>query len=84
MDANSYSGSLLGTATIAIFLGISWFCKNKCRHSKCKLNSKCLEISSEEDTRNTLREEIILELQNEGVIPLQRQRAFTEIQSSLV
>ena len=59
---------------------------DKCRHSKCKLNSKCLEISSEEDTRNTLREEIILELKNEGVIPvpLQRQRAFTEIQPSLV
>ena len=70
MDTSSYSGSLLGTATVAIIFGVSWLCKTKFKHSKCKLNSKCLEISSQEDSlRNTIRQELMDELRREGIIP---------------
>ena len=70
MELSTYSGSFLGTATVAVILGVSWLCKNKLKHSKCKLNSKCLEISSQEDSlRNTVRLEILEELRREGVIP---------------
>ena len=70
MNVSNYSGSLLGTATVAIIFGVSWLCKNKLKHSKCRLNSKCLEISSQEDSlRNTIRQELMDELRREGIIP---------------
>ena len=70
MDVSNYSGSLLGTLTIAVFLGISWLCKNKMKHSSCRLNCPCLEIKSREDTlRNTIRMELIEEMKSEGLIP---------------
>lgn len=70
MDFGNYSGSLLGTATVAVIFGVSWLCKNKLKHSKSRLNCKCLEISSQEDSlRNTIRNELIEELRREGVIP---------------
>ena len=70
MDASTYSGSLLGTLTVGVLIGVSWLCKNKMKHSRCKFNTKCLEISSREDTlRNTIRDELIEELRRDGIIP---------------
>ena len=81
MELSTYSGSFLGTATVAVILGVSWLCKNKLKHSKCKLDSKCLQISSQEDSlRNTVRLEILEELRRDGVIPRQAMEGeFTEV-----
>ena len=70
-NLSGYSGSLLGTLTVAAVLGVGWCVRNKLKHSRCDLNSGCLKISSHEDddTRNTIREEILEKLRLEGVIP---------------
>jgi len=71
-SGSSYSGSLLGTLTVAAVLGVAWCVKNKMKHSRCDLNSKCLKISSHEDDdmrRSTIRLEVLEQLRREGVIP---------------
>lgn len=70
MDAANYSGSLLGSLTCMVFLGVGWLVRNKLKHSKCSLNSGCLKISSQEDDlrKSTLRGEILEELRKDGLL----------------
>ncbi len=82
MDSLSgYSGSLLGTLTVAAVLGVAWCVRNKLKHSKCDMDSGCLKISSHEDdsTRNTIREEIMEELRREGLLPAPRLPLESEV-----
>ena len=66
-----YGTSVLGAFTVAAVAGIAWCVRKKFKHSKCTHDSGCLKVSSREDdeTRNTIREEILEELRREGVIP---------------
>jgi len=71
LNLSGYGDSLLGTLTVAAVFGVAWCVRNKLKHSKCDLDSGCLKISSHEDddTRSTIRKEILDELRREGVIP---------------
>ena len=68
---SEYGTSILGALTVAAIAGIAWCVKNKLKHSRCALDSGCLKVSSREDeeTRNTIRNEILEQLRREGVIP---------------
>ena len=70
-DFSGYGGSALGALTVAAVAGIAWCARNKFKHSKCNLDSGCLKLSSREDdeTRNTIRREIMEELRRDGIIP---------------
>ena len=65
-----YGGSVLGALTVAAVAGVAWCAKNKFKHSRCDLDSGCLKLSSREDdeTRNTIRREILEELRRDGII----------------
>ena len=71
ITASGYGGNVLGALTVAAIAGIAWCVRTKFKHSKCALDSGCLKLSSREDdeTRNTIRMEILDELRREGVIP---------------
>jgi len=66
-----YGGSVLGALTVAAVAGVAWCAKNKLKHSTCDVDTGCLKLSSHEDdeTRNTIRREILDELRRDGVIP---------------
>ena len=61
---------MLGALTVAAVAGVAWCAKNKFKHSRCDLDSGCLKLSSHEDdeTRNTIRREILEELRRDGII----------------
>ena len=67
-----YGTSVLGAFTVAAVAGIAWCVRKKFKHSTCALDSGCLKVSSHEDdeTRNTIRNEILEELRREGIIPV--------------
>ena len=71
LSASGYGNTVLGALTVAAVAGIAWCARNKFKHSKCAIDSGCLKLSSREDdeTRNTIRNEILEELRREGVIP---------------
>ena len=72
MDSFSgYGGSVLGALTVAAVGGVAWCARNKFKHSKCDIDTGCLKMSTHEDddTRNTIRREILEELRRDGVIP---------------
>lgn len=50
----NYGTNLAGTVTAALIFGVAWCVKNKCKHSKCAINSKCLTCSA--DDTDTIRE----------------------------
>ena len=57
MDSNfakEYGTNIAGTITAAIIFGIAWCVKNRCRHMKCAVNSKCIQCSA--DDTDTIRE----------------------------
>ena len=66
-----YGGSVLGALTVAAVAGVAWCARNKFKHSKCDIDTGCLKLSPHEDdeTRNTIRREILEELRRDGVIP---------------
>ena len=65
-----YGGSVLGALTVAAVAGVAWCAKNKFKHSKCDINTGCCKMSTHEDdeTRNTIRREILEELRRDGII----------------
>ena len=71
MDISGYGQNVLGAMTVAIIAGVAWCVRNKFKHSNCELDSGCLKVTSHEDdeTRNTIRREILDQLRAEGVIP---------------
>ena len=71
ISASGYGSGLLGTLTVAGIAGIAYCVKTKMKHSSCDLDSGCLKVSAHEDdeTRRTIREEILEQLRREGVIP---------------
>lgn len=71
MDYSSYGSNVLGAMTVAGIAGVAWCVRNKFKHSNCELDSGCLKVSSHEDdqTRNTIRREVLDELREEGIIP---------------
>ena len=69
MELNGYSGSILGSLTVAAVAGVAYCVKNKFKHSECALDSGCLKVKSrEDDTRNTIRREIMDELRRDGFL----------------
>jgi hypothetical protein len=69
MDSSSYGTSALGALTVAVIGGIGWWLRNRCKHSRCALNSGCLKISSQDDERkSTIRAEVLEQLRKEGLL----------------
>ena len=67
---SNYGSSLASLVTFSVFAGIAWVCKNKCKHSKFAIDSGCLTFSADDETRrSTIRQEILLELRAEGLLP---------------
>ena len=71
LSASGYGNTVLGGLTLAAVAGIAWCARKKMKHSKCAIDSGCLKLSTREDdeTRLTIRNEILDELRREGVIP---------------
>ena len=77
---SSYGTNLASILTVAALGGIAWCAKNKCKHSKCALDSGCLKIEADDETRrSTLRAEVLQELRDEGLIPQHRQLGETAV-----
>ena len=77
---SSYGTNLASVLTVAALGGIAWCAKNKCKHSKCALDSGCLKIEADDEARrSTLRAEVLRELRSEGLIPPRRQTGETEV-----
>ena len=45
-----YGTNIAGTITAALIFGIAWCAKNKCKHSKCAVNSRCFKCSADDET----------------------------------
>ena len=87
INLSEYSGSLLGSLTVAVVLGVAWCARNKLKHSKCAIDSKCLKISTQEDEvtrRSTIRLEILDELRRDGILPSSRRSTGETGEVSLV
>ena len=70
---SNYGTNLASILTFSALAGIAWCAKNKCKHSKCDLDSGCLKISADDEARkSTIREEILQELREEGLLPPRR------------
>ena len=57
-NTNFYSNlgaSALGNILLLIVVGISWVCKNKCKHSKSKCDMGCCQFSAQEDSIETMK-----------------------------
>ena len=52
---DGYGQNLAATITAALILGAVWVCKNKCKHSKCAIDTNCLQCSP--DDIETIRED---------------------------
>ena len=50
---SNYGSSLASLVTFSVFAGIAWVCKNKCKHSKCAIDSGCLKFSADDETRRS-------------------------------
>ena len=53
-NLQSYGTNIAATVTAALIFGVAWCVKNKCKHSKCAVNSKCITCSA--DDTDTIRE----------------------------
>lgn len=53
-NLSGYGQNLAATITAAIIFGVAWIVRNKCKHSRCALNSKCIQCSA--DDLDTIRE----------------------------
>ena len=53
-NISGYGQNLAATITAAIIFGVAWLVRNKCKHSKCAINSKCIQCSA--DDLDTIRE----------------------------
>jgi len=53
-NISGYGQNLAATITAAIIFGVAWVVRNKCKHSKCAVNSKCIQCSA--DDIETIRE----------------------------
>ena len=54
-DLSGYGQNLAATITVAIIFGVGWLVRNKCKHSRCAINSKCVQCSA--DDFDTVRED---------------------------
>ena len=77
---SAYGTNLASVLTVAVLGGIAWCAKNKCKHSKCALDSGCLKIEADDEARrSTLRAEVLQELRDAGVIPPRRRSEGSEV-----
>ena len=53
-NISGYGQNLAATITAAIIFGVAWLVRNKCKHSKCAIDSKCIQCSA--DDIDTIRE----------------------------
>ena len=53
-NLQSYGTNIAATVTAALIFGVAWCVKNKCKHSKCAVNSKCITCSA--DDTDTIRD----------------------------
>ena len=53
-NISGYGQNLAATITAAIIFGVAWIVRNKCKHSRCAIDSKCLTCSA--DDLDTIRE----------------------------
>ena len=69
-NLSGYGQNLAATITAAIIFGVAWLVRNKCKHSRCALNSKCIQCSA--DDLDTIRRAPIeirrVESRDEGVV----------------
>ena len=61
-----YGTNIAGTITAALIFGVAWCVKNKCKHSKCAVNSKCFKCSADDET--TIRKMPRLPVRPEGEV----------------
>ena len=54
LSIGGYGQNLAALVTFSVFAGIGWLCKNRMKHSKCKVNSRCFEF--EADGNDTVHE----------------------------
>ena len=54
-NISGYGQNLAATITAAIIFGVAWLVRNKCKHSQCAVNSKCIQCSA--DDIDTIREQ---------------------------
>ena len=71
MNVDGFGSNVLGSLAVVFSLAAAWLCKNKLKHSKCAFHVPCLDIETREDdqSRRSIRLDIIQELKREGVIP---------------
>ena len=53
-NISGYGQNLAATITAAIIFGVAWLVRNKCKHSACAIDSKCIKCSA--DDLDTIRE----------------------------
>ena len=49
-----YGTTVAGSVTAAVIFGVAWCVRNKCKHSRCAVDSGCLKFSA--DDKDTIRE----------------------------
>ncbi len=54
-NISGYGQNLAATISAAIIFGVAWLVRNKCKHSTCAINSKCIQCSA--DDLDTIRED---------------------------
>ena len=71
MNVDGFGSNVLGSLAVVFSLAAAWLCKNKLKHSKCAFHVPCLDIETREDdqSRRSIRLDIIKELRRDGVIP---------------
>lgn len=60
-NLQSYGTNIAATVTTALIFGVAWCVKNKCKHSKCAVNSKCITCSADDTDTIHRRPSITLE-----------------------
>jgi hypothetical protein len=70
VNLGGYGNTVLGGITLTVFVAVGWCVKNRMKHSRCDLDSKCLKFSTREDGRkSTIRKEVLDELRRDGILP---------------
>jgi len=73
MSAVSFGSGIAANIATVVIVGAAWLCKNKFKHTKSSCHTKWFDCSSQEDSAQTLRDdvrlEIMEELRRDGIIP---------------
>ena len=50
ISLSGYGQNIAALITFSVFAGVAWVIKNRCKHSKCKINSRCFEFEADDIT----------------------------------